>query len=201
MAQVEYFLSHSSADKPTVRRLGAQLILVGADVFYDEWDIEAGESVSGAIEHALDRFDCFLLVWSDAARKSNWVRREYRSAVKRLIEEGKRMICLRLDATPVPRLIDDLKWVDATEGIVGETVDAIMGFSGSASRLKAIQQHLTESGIEFMWNPGYGVIVGCPKCGAGLEFIEHWHQTDYEHDDEYSGFRCERCGWSDGGEI
>jgi hypothetical protein len=64
---MEVFLSHAGADKPLVRQLGVQLQLVGAEVFFDEWSISAGESIASAIEQAIERFNLFLLVWSDAA--------------------------------------------------------------------------------------------------------------------------------------
>lgn len=49
--------------------------------------------------------------------------------------------------------------------------------------------------------PGYGPIVGCPACGAGLDQIEGFSETDFARDDEYAGARCKRCGWNDGGEL
>ena len=198
----EYFLSHAWADKPIVRNLGVQLQLVGADLFFDEWSIDFGESITGAIEAAIGTFDVFVLVWSAAAEESLWTRREYRSAIKKVIEDpDRRFILLKLDETPVPDLVSDLKYLDFSDEDVGAAVDGIMGLKGPAERVKAIQTFLEESGIEVEYIPGYGPIVGCPRCGAGLDQIGGWSQVDYERDDTYAGARCKRCGWNDGGEI
>jgi len=199
---IEHFLSHAGADKPLIRRLGVQLQLVGADVFFDEWSIEFGESISGAIESAIERFDVFVLAWSAGASASLWTRHEYRTAVKRAIEDPSlRLVVLRLDDTPVPGLVSDLKYIDMRDADVGRAVDLIMGFGGPADRVKAIQSFLEESGIEVGFFPGYGAIVGCPRCGAGLDQIAGWSAIDARRDDMYAGARCERCGWEDGAEI
>jgi hypothetical protein len=203
MTATQYFLSHASPDKPLVRQLGVQLQLVGAEVFFDEWNIAAGESITGAIEHALDRYDGFLLVWSASARDSLWTKREYQAAVKLFVEDpDRRLIVLRVDDTAVPALVNDLKWVDLQdEGDIAGAVEQVMGFRGAADRIKAIQRFLEASDIQVEYVPGYGAIVGCPKCGAGLDQIRPWHQIDHQRDDTYAGARCLACAWEDGGEV
>lgn len=198
----EYFLSHAGADKALVRNLGVQLQLVGAEVFFDEWSIDYGESITGAIEAAIGRFDVFILVWSSAAEASLWAQREYRTAIKKVIEDpARRFMLLKLDGTPVPDLVSDLKYFDLSDEDVGSAVDGIMGFRGQAARVKAIQAFLEESGIEVEYVPGYGPIVGCPRCGSGLNQIEGWSAVDEQRDDHYAGARCKKCGWEDGGEV
>lgn len=201
--RVELFLSHASPDKSLVRKLGVQLQVVGAEVFFDEWSIGAGESITGAIEHAIESFDIFLLVWSSSASNSLWTTREYRAAVKKFVEEpARRLIVLRVDDTDVPALVDDLKWIDLRHGgDLAAAVEQIMGFHGPVERIKAIQQFLEEGGIEVDYIPGYGAIVGCPSCGSGLDQIEGWSAVDERRDDTYAGARCKACGWNDGGEI
>lgn len=198
----QFFLSHTGADKPIVRNLGVQLQLVGAEVFFDEWSIEFGESITGAIEGAIRNFNVFVLVWSAEAEASLWTRREYRTAIKKVIEDpDRRFILLKLDETPAPDLVSDLKYFDFSDQDVGAAVDGMLGLKGPADRVKAIQAVLEESGIEVGYIAGYGPIVGCPRCGAGLDQIEGWSETDYGRDDIYAGARCKKCDWSDGGEI
>jgi TIR domain len=186
---MEYFLSHAGADKPMVKAVGAQLQLFGAEVFYDEWSIEAGESISGAIEDALDRFDVFLLFWSEAARESLWSRREYRAATKRVIEdETLSLIVLRLEDLAVPALVSDLLYVDALiDEDVAAAVNAVLGFKGPDGRIRALQASLDQLNIQVDYYPGFGPIVGCPRCGAGLEHMKPWHDWDKLRDDEYAG--------------
>jgi hypothetical protein len=198
----EFFLSHAGADKALVRRLGVELQVAGGDVFFDEWTIGVGESISGAIEDGLRRCDVFVLAWTAAAEASAWARREYQAAIKLVIEDSTRkFVLLRLDDTPLPTLVNDLKYIDVRDAEVSRAVEQLMGFRGPADRIKAIQAFLEESDIQVDFVPGYGAIVGCPKCGAGLDTIRGRSAFDLERDDEYAWAECTRCGWTEGGEI
>lgn len=76
-----------------------------------------------------------------------------------------------------------------------------MGFANDQDRLRAIQQVLDEAGLHVAYFHGYGPMVCCPSCGAGVEKLEQWSQADDRRDDTYAGFRCTVCGSTDGGEI
>jgi DNA-directed RNA polymerase subunit RPC12/RpoP len=76
-----------------------------------------------------------------------------------------------------------------------------MDLNSSEQYIKAVQAEIEEAGLEFGYFHGYGVAVGCPRCGAPLGDLEQWTATDYLRDDEYAGVRCRRCRWEDGGEI
>ncbi|MDR6144006.1 hypothetical protein QE375_003560 [Microbacterium foliorum] len=49
----EYFLSHAGHDKDLVKEVAKRMVHAGRDVFLDEWSIDFGESIPGAIEKAL----------------------------------------------------------------------------------------------------------------------------------------------------
>ncbi len=51
----DLFLSHSSRDKPFVRRLADDLTFCEVDVWFDEWELQAGESLHDRIGQALER--------------------------------------------------------------------------------------------------------------------------------------------------
>jgi DNA-directed RNA polymerase subunit RPC12/RpoP len=197
------FLSHAGADKPTVRRLGAHLAAVGGDVFFDEWSIAAGESIPGAIGTALETYDVFVMVWSAAMMESAWASMEYHAAVRLFVETpDRRLIVVPLDDTPIPPLVAHLKYANLRdEGLLGDVVNDLMGFRGNAQRIMAIQAFLEEGGLEVRYFHGYGPAVGCLKCGAHVDRLEGFSQTDFERDDLYAGVRCIECGWHDGGEI
>jgi hypothetical protein len=195
------FLSHNSADKAAARALGAQLKLVGADVWFDEWEIRAGDSIVGAVDEALGQFEVFVLVRSEDAASSSWVRSELETAIARRIGDSSlRVIPVLLDDTPLPALLQPLRYVRYDAGLA-EAVDQIMGFSGERDRLRAIQAVLDEAGIEVGYFYGYGPAVACPNCGAPISALLGWHQIDHEHDREYAGVECTECGWNDGGEV
>jgi hypothetical protein len=62
--------------------------LSGADVWFDEWEIRAGDSIPGKVNEALDRVDTIVLVWSSDAARSQWVRAEFETALARGMEDG-----------------------------------------------------------------------------------------------------------------
>lgn len=195
------FLSHNARDHDAARRVGAQLKLVGADVWFDEWEINAGDSIPGAVDAALRAFDIFVLMWSEAAASSAWVRAELEVALmRRMDDRDLRVIPIRLDRTQLPPLLQPLRHLSLDDG-TSEVVDAIMGFSNDRDRLKAIQEVLDEADIEVAYFYGYGPLVACPGCGASIEALEGWSATDHTRDDEYAGARCKECGWEGGGEV
>ncbi|MDI6711027.1 MAG: toll/interleukin-1 receptor domain-containing protein [Bacillota bacterium] len=201
--QMRIFLSHNKMDRDIARRLGAQLVLGGADVWFDEWEMQAGDSIIGKINEGLESFDVFLLLWSENARRSDWVRRELRAAIHCSIgSRTKQVIPCRLDDTPLPPLLSDIRFIDcrdpnkAIEGIVEE----LLGISGRRSRLIAIQAALDEMDLTWHESPGMNPIICCPRCGRE-DTIVGWSAADYSRDDLYAGLKCTACGWSDGGEI
>jgi hypothetical protein len=51
------FLSHSSQDKDSVRRLAEDLRRVGIEVWLDEWEIRVGDQISRKIQEGLKNTD------------------------------------------------------------------------------------------------------------------------------------------------
>lgn len=199
---VDAFLSHNRADKDTARRLGAQLTLAGAYVWFDDWEVRAGDSIPGKVNDALARVDTVILVWSASANKSEWVRAELETAIGRSIEAHTfRVICIRVDDTPLPLLLRRLKWVDLSDDDLTRAVNEIMGFANDQDRLRAIQVALDEAGLDIRWFEGYGPVVCCPRCGVGVDRLKGWSAVDERRDDLYAGFECEDCGFNDGGEV
>lgn len=199
---MDAFLSHNRADKDVAKQLGAQLTLVGAYVWFDDWEVRAGDSIVGKVNEALASVEAVILLWSANADRSKWVRAELETAIARAIEEHTfRVISVRLDDTPLPALLRPLKWVDLSDGDITRTVNEIMGFATDQDRLRAIQATLDEAGIEIRWFEGYGPVVCCPRCGAGVDRLEGCSAVDERRDDTYAGFKCRDCGFDDGGEI
>lgn len=199
---MDAFLSHNRADKDVARQLGAQLTLAGAYVWFDDWEVRAGDSIVGKVNDALADAEAVILLWSANAKRSNWVRAELEAAIARATEEQTfRIISVRLDDAELPALLRPLKWVDLSDGDVTRAVNEIMGFSTDHDRLRAIQATLHEAGIEIRWFEGYGPVVCCPRCGASVDRLHGWSAVDECRDDMYAGFRCRDCGFEGGGEV
>ena len=58
------FISHNKADKDFARQIGVFLCRNGTEVWFDQWDMFAGDPIIDSIEEGLDRCDIFVLVIS-----------------------------------------------------------------------------------------------------------------------------------------
>lgn len=193
------FLSYNKANVAVARRLGAHLFLAGADVWFDEWKIRAGESIPGRLNEGLESFDIFVVLWSKDAARSRWVRDELNSALMRTGEEdGPRLILCRLDVAKLPPLLAHRKFVDFSDSSEGtNTVLAeVLGDPSRSARLRAIQDVLMEMNLD--WHPTVGALICCPGCGREGT-LESWH-GESRHG-LYAGMRCTECQWEDGGEV
>lgn len=81
--EYDVFISHSSADKPTVRELANLLRKDGVKVWLDEWVIQPGDSISLEVERGLESSRVLVLAMSEAAFASEWVSLERHTAVFR----------------------------------------------------------------------------------------------------------------------
>ena len=200
--ETSIFLSYNSDDKEYVRKLAAALKLTGAQVWFDEWTIRPGDSIPAAIDDGLSGFDIFLLVWSEAASESNWVKTEMQAAIDRWInDESCRLIPIRLDSTPVPTLLRSIQHIDGSNSNHIQVAREILGIeSGKAFRI-AVQEFIDEAGLDFREFWGVGVLVACPRCGETLDKLQAFESTDYKRDDRYICVRCTECGWEDGSEV
>jgi hypothetical protein len=80
----DLFISHASEDKQTfVAPLAAALTAFGVNVWYDEYALRLGDSLSRSIDAGLARSDFGLVVLSKAFFKKNWPARELSGLVSR----------------------------------------------------------------------------------------------------------------------
>ena len=196
------FLSHNKSDKPFVRSFAADLVLAGAEVWFDEWELHPGDSIPTAIDAGLATFDSFTLVWSENALQSKWVRAERDAALTRwLADDSYKLIPIRLDETPLPPLLSPIYHIDATDGNHQRVARELLGLKTQAEFLQAVQEFIDNSGLDFRWFSEAGVYVCCPKCCAASSELEAWEETDPRRGDLYRGVRCKMCGWNEGGEV
>ena len=68
----DVFLSHSSKDKPVVRKVAERLRKDGLSVWFDEWEIKPGASIPAKIEEGLEQSRVLVLCMSANAFGSDW---------------------------------------------------------------------------------------------------------------------------------
>lgn len=91
--------------------------LAGADVWFDEWDIRAGDSIPGKVNEGPAQGDTVVLLWSRNADRSAWVQAELETAIAQGMEnETMRVIPVMLHNTALRLLLRRLRWVDLRAG-------------------------------------------------------------------------------------
>lgn len=125
------FLSHSSADKATIRQLAADLTANGISVWLDEQRIRVGDSIPEKIAQGLAESDYFLIAMSQKASESAWVQRELNNALMSEVQRRKvHILPLKLDDTSMPPIIADKKYADFSKSYktgLGELLAALKG--------------------------------------------------------------------------
>ena len=95
------FLSHSSVDKAIV--VGVQSELELDSTWLDRAEIEWGDLFLEKIAEGIRLATDFVLFWSKAASKSEWVRIEINMAfIQALRKKAIRLRVITLDETPLP---------------------------------------------------------------------------------------------------
>lgn len=112
---IKVFLSHSSFDKAFVLSLAVDLKSYGFDVWLDEWEILAGESIPSKINDGLKECDYLMLILSPNAVLSKWVEKEWQAKYWEEIEHGHiKLIPVLYQKCEIPTLLKMKKYVDFT---------------------------------------------------------------------------------------
>jgi len=104
----QIFISHAWEDKELVRRLEAELTAIGAEVWVDYSRVRGGENLPEHISKALGWCNVLLLIWSESASKSAWVKREWTT----VMFLDKIIIPCLMQNTPLPEILVSTAYVD-----------------------------------------------------------------------------------------
>ena len=97
MSKYKVFISHSSAQKAFVEKL---VKLIGKDyVYVDEYNFEAGSNLTKEMETYISNTSIFILLLSDEALDSDWVKKEVLQAKMMVVDQEIRGF--------IPFIIDD----------------------------------------------------------------------------------------------
>ncbi|WP_411725612.1 toll/interleukin-1 receptor domain-containing protein [Methyloglobulus sp.] len=109
------FISHNKADKQIAKKLGKHLLARNIDVWFDEWTIYAGDSLTDSIANGISRANVFLLIASENSMTSRWVHEELRIAIqKRMSDRDFKVITIKIDEHPLHPFLSDYLWIDYT---------------------------------------------------------------------------------------
>lgn len=166
------YLAHATEDKPMVRPVAEYLMAHGVEVWFDEWDIEAGDSLRQEMEGGLGWMTHFVVILTPISITKPWVAREIDVGFTKLVGGKSRMMPMRVGVQvgdlseflqtllcPAfdPASADDLKGlVDRLHGVsrkpalgaapryVQTAPDGLAGWSSAAI---AIGRHIVENSV------------------------------------------------------
>ena len=196
--QMLVFISYHIQDKEVAREIALFLTAENINVWFDEWEISAGDSIVEQINAGLLGCTHFLILWSRNASTSNWVRRELHSTLNQAIKDRiPRVIPIILDDTPLPKLIADIRYIrysGGTEKDRNNIVNSVTGHGPSFNFIKAIVKKYHEVITNHEGGDPFG-LRACPRCGSTR--LEGGSYTDDERDEVYYVLACKECGWGD----
>ncbi len=102
----DVFLSYARASLTAARRAAAELRSAGFAVWFDD-HLPAHRAYSDVIEEQLDTAKAVVVLWSQAAAQSQWVRSEANRA-----RESGRLVQARLDDARLPMPFDQIQCAD-----------------------------------------------------------------------------------------
>ena len=111
MTRPRVFISYSRADGDLALALNRVLRKNGAETFFDEGRVGAGEDLPARLRDGVHHCQSLLLLWSRSASRSPWVHKEWDLAY----ELRKKIVPYRLDGTPLPEVLDHIVHVDSDD--------------------------------------------------------------------------------------
>ena len=107
------FISYSNQDREFARRLSDQLFNSGIEVWIDQYEIKAGDSlVEKIFSEGLAKADFFIILLSNSSVNSSWVKEELSIAVINRINGLTKIIPVLKEKCEIPVPLRALKWVD-----------------------------------------------------------------------------------------
>lgn len=97
------YLAHASEDKAAVRPIAEYLMSHGVDVWFDEWEINPGDSLRQKMEEGLLEMTHFAVVLTPTSILKPWVQREIDAGFVGLVGGRSKIVPLRLGTE-----VDDL---------------------------------------------------------------------------------------------
>jgi hypothetical protein len=107
------FISYASKDRDFTERLAADLRNSGAGVWFDQWEIKVGDSITQKINDGIRDNDYLAVVLSPDSVASHWVRKELNAAMmKELDSRSVVVLPILYRDCKIPPLIADKRYAD-----------------------------------------------------------------------------------------
>lgn len=110
------FLSYRSVNRPWVLSLYDVLTELGYKVFLDQYVLKPGDELITKLENALEKSMAGVLIWSNAAQDSDWVRKEYNYMETRATNEADFFfVPVKVDSVKLPAFVNNKIFIDFSD--------------------------------------------------------------------------------------
>lgn len=89
------YLAHATEDKDIARPIAEGLIARGIEVWYDQWEIGAGDSVRRKMDEGLGECTHFMVLLTETSLKKPWVNEEIDAGLLAAVEGTAKFVGLR----------------------------------------------------------------------------------------------------------
>jgi tetratricopeptide (TPR) repeat protein len=110
------FLSYRSINRPWVLSLYDVLTELGFNVFLDQYILKPGDILITALENALEKSQSGVLIWSNATKDSEWVKKEYYT-LETIATDNKnfQFVPIKIDKAKLPSFAGNRIFVDFSD--------------------------------------------------------------------------------------
>jgi tetratricopeptide (TPR) repeat protein len=158
------FLSYRSVNRGWVLNLYDVLTELDFKVFLDQYVLKPGDSLVLSLENGLDKSQAGILIWSNAAKDSEWVRNEYDTMMSKATSNKKfHFIPIKIDRTSLPTFaktklfIDFAEYPDGPNG--GDLLRLVHGLVGKP---------LNDEAVHFAWEQDEASGIIAAKINAAI---------------------------------
>lgn len=162
--QPRVYLAHASEDKALVRPIAEYLMAKGVDVWFDEWEIDPGDSLRQKMEEGLGAMTHFIVVLTEASIRKPWVAKEIDVGLVQQVGGKSRFVPLVIDVdteklSPFLQAMLFLRLDPSNESDLNALVDRLYGVSRKPALGQApVYVRPTPAGLEG-WSPA-AIAVG-----------------------------------------
>lgn len=158
------FLSYRSVNRGWVLNLYDVLTELGFKVFLDQYVLKPGDSLVRILEDALETSQAGILVWSNSAKDSEWVRNEYDTLLsKATSNKSFHFVPIRVDRAALPTFAKTKLFIDFTEYPDGPN-------GGDLLRLihSLVGKSLNDEAVHFAWEQDEASGIAAAKITAAI---------------------------------
>ena len=163
--QWNVFLSYRSVNRRWVLNLYDVLTELGFKVFLDQYVLKPGDSLVRVLEDGLQKSQAGILIWSNAASDSEWVRNEYETIFSRATSDKQfYFVPVKIEKVQLPTFaktkifVDFSDYPDGPNG--GDLLRLVHGIVGKS---------LNDEAVNFAFQQDEAATIATAKIGAAIK--------------------------------